>query len=64
MHTEQGLSAQNWRIHRDLDTLDEAAWSPATRYRSSSPDRIQPHKWTGAHKGHAFFAYADSYLMT
>jgi hypothetical protein len=19
--------------------------------------------WTGAHKGHAFFAYADNYLM-
>src|SRR6478672_13493419 len=28
----------------------------------SSPSRIRP-RWTGAHKGHAFFAYADNYLI-
>src|SRR5664279_4321087 len=35
----------------------------ARRYRSSSPGRIRPRQWTGAHKGHAFFAYADNYLI-
>jgi hypothetical protein len=36
---------------------------PARRYRSLSPGRIRPHNGTGAHKGHAFFAYADNYLI-
>ena len=34
----------------------------ARRYRSSSPDRIRPHN-DRRHKGHAFFAYADNYLI-
>ena len=36
---------------------------PARRYRSSSPGRIRPHNGSSAHKGHAFFAYADNYLI-
>lgn len=36
---------------------------PVRRYRSLSPGRIPPHNGTGAHKGHAFFAYADNYLI-
>jgi hypothetical protein len=35
----------------------------AGRYRNLSLSRIRPHKWTGADKGHAFFAYADNHLI-
>src|SRR5712672_2353428 len=47
-----------------LDTLDEAAWGAASetvpKFISKSDPAAQ---WTGAHKGHAFFAYADNYLI-
>ena len=47
------------------DTLDEAAWGRSQRdgTGSSSPGRIRPHNGPGAHKGHAFFAYANNYLI-
>jgi hypothetical protein len=43
---------------------DEAAWGAAS---DVAPKFISPSdpaaQWTGAHKGHAFFAYADNYLI-
>ena len=47
-----------------LATLDEAAWGAASevvpKFISPSDPAAQ---WTGAHKGHAFFAYANNYLI-
>ena len=47
-----------------LATLDEAAFGAATevepKFMSPSDPAAQ---WTGAHKGPAFFAYADNYLI-
>ena len=44
--------------------MDEAAWGAASetvpKFFSKSDPAAQ---WTGAHKGHAFFAYADNYLI-
>ena len=51
-------------VREYLDTLDEAAWGAASetvpKFISKSDPAAQ---WTGAHKGHAFFAYADNYLI-
>jgi transposase len=47
-----------------LDTLDDAAFGAASE---KVPKFISPSdpaaQWTGAHKGHAFFAYATNYLI-
>jgi hypothetical protein len=47
-----------------LATLDDTAWSAATdvvpKFVSPSDPAAQ---WTGAHKGPAFFAYSDNYLI-
>jgi DDE family transposase len=51
-------------VREYLDTLDEAAWGAASetvpKFISKSDPAAQ---WTGANKGHAFFAYADNYLI-
>src|SRR5712691_2028045 len=51
-------------VREYLDTLDDAAWGAASevvpKFVSPSDPAAQ---WTGAHKGHAFFAYADNYLI-
>ena len=47
-----------------LATLDAAAFgaaSPVTPKFVSRSDRAA--QWTGAHKGHAFFAYSANYLI-
>ncbi|TCU30558.1 DDE family transposase [Rhizobium azibense] len=49
---------RNWR------SFDDAAFgaaSPVTPKFISRPDPAA--QWTGAHKGHAFFAYATNYLI-
>ena len=47
-----------------LDTLDQAAWGAASETVPKFVSRSDPAaQWTGAHKGHAFFAYADNYLI-
>jgi hypothetical protein len=47
-----------------LDTLDEAAWGAASETVPKFISRSDPAaQWTGAHKGHAFFAYADNCLI-
>jgi hypothetical protein len=51
-------------VREYLDTLDQAAWGAASE---TVPKFVSPSdpaaQWTGAHKGHAFFAYADNYLI-
>src|SRR6185312_13328115 len=51
-------------VQEYLDTLDEAAWGAASETVPKFISRSDPAaQWTGAHKGHAFFAYADNYLI-
>ena len=60
----QELAATRRAVREYLATLDEAAWGAASevvpKFISPSDPAAQ---WTGAHKGHAFFAYADNYLI-
>ena len=47
-----------------LDSLDEAAFGAASEVTPKFISRSDPAaQWTGAHKGHAFFAYATNYLI-
>src|ERR1700720_4965412 len=60
----QELAVARRSVREYLDTLDDAAWGAASEV---VPKFISPSdpaaRWTGAHKGHAFFAYADNYLI-
>ena len=60
----QELAATRRSVREYLATLDEAAWGAASevvpKFISPSDPAAQ---WTGAHKGHAFFAYANNYLI-
>ena len=51
-------------VREYLDRLDQSAWGAATdvvpKFVSKSDPAAQ---WTAAHKGHAFFAYSDNYLI-
>jgi transposase len=64
-HTEWPSHATSRRAVREyLDTLDQAAWGAASEVVPKFISRSDPAaQWTGAHKGHAFFAYADNYLI-
>ena len=57
-------AASRRAVREYLDTLDQAAWGAASE---TVPKFVSPSdpaaQWTGAHKGHAFFAYADNYLI-
>ena len=72
---QRSIAGQDWHKDRDparssravkeyLATLDDAAWGAAS---DVTPKFISPSdpaaQWTGAHKGPAFFAYADNYLI-
>ena len=51
-------------VREYLDTLDEAAWGGASEVTPKFVSRSDPAaQWTGALKGHAFFAYATNYLI-
>jgi transposase len=51
-------------VREYLDTLDEAAWGAASETSPKFVSRSDPAaQWTGAMKGHAFFAYATNYLI-
>jgi hypothetical protein len=51
-------------VREYLDTLDEAAWGGASQTKPKFISRSDPAaQWTGALKGHAFFAYATNYLI-
>src|SRR6201987_1263830 len=56
----QGLSSRE-RVSRDAGRCRFRRASPVTpKFISRSDPAAQ---WTGAHKGHAFFAYANNYLI-
>ncbi len=58
------LAATRRSVREYLDTLDEAAWGGASATRPKFVSTSDPAaQWTGAHKGHAFFAYATNYLI-
>ena len=51
-------------VQEYLDTLDDAAWGAASEVKPKFVSRSDPAaQWTGALKGHAFFAYATNYLI-
>src|SRR5262250_18740 len=58
------LAATRRSVQEYLNTLDEAAWGAASEVEPKFISRSDPAaQWTGALKGHAFFAYADNYLI-
>lgn len=72
---QRSIAGQDWHKDRDLKsasravkdylaTLDDTAWGAASdvvpKFVSPSDPAAQ---WTGAHKGPAFFAYANNYLI-
>jgi transposase len=58
------LAATRRSVQEYLDTLDDAAWGAASEVEPKFVSRSDPAAlWTGALKGHAFFAYADNYLI-
>src|SRR3979490_716330 len=72
---QRSIAGQDWHRDRDparssrggkeyLATLDDTAWGAASdvvpKFVSPSDPAAQ---WTGAHKGPAFFAYSDNYLI-
>ena len=72
---QRSIAGQAWRRDRDptrsshavkeyLASLDDTAWGAASdvvpKFVSPSDPAAQ---WTGAHKGPAFFAYSDNYLI-
>ena len=60
----QPLATTRRSVREYLDTLDDAAWGAASEVAPKFISRSDPaSQWTGAHKGHAFFAYADNYLI-
>lgn len=57
------MAASRRSVKEYLDTLDDAAWGASEvtpKFVSKSDPAAQ---WTGALKGHAFFAYAANYLI-
>ena len=51
-------------VREYLATLDDAAYGAASPVTPKFISRSDPAaQWTGAHKGHAFFAYATNYLI-
>lgn len=51
-------------IREYLATLDDAAFGAASEVKPKFVSPADPAaQWTGAHKGHAFFAYATNYLI-
>src|SRR5437764_10681809 len=72
---QRSIAGPDWHRDRDpkkssravkeyLATLDDTAWGAASdvvpKFVSPSDPAAQ---WTGAHKGPAFFAYSDNYLI-
>jgi transposase len=60
----QSLAATRRSVQEYLDTLDKEAWGTASEVTPKFIAKSDPAaQWTGAHKGHAFFAYSDNYLI-
>lgn len=63
-HDWEALARTRRSVREYLDTLDEAAWGAASETVPKFVSRSDPAaQWIGAHKGHAFFGYADNYLI-
>ena len=69
---QRSIPGEEWRADADagravqeyLATLDDAAFGAASTVTPKFISRSDPAaQWTGAHKGHAFFAYATNYLI-
>ena len=64
LHQEPDPQAASRAVKDYLATLDEAAFGAATVVEPKFVSPSDPAaRWTGAHKGPAFFAYADKYLI-
>ncbi|PWC31924.1 IS1182 family transposase [Azospirillum sp. TSO22-1] len=60
----EAMAATRRSVREYLATLDEAAWGTASEVTPKFVSRSDPAaQWTGAQKGHAFFAYATNYLI-
>ena len=60
----EALAQTRRSVREYLDTLDDAAWGAASEAKPKFVSRSDPAaQWTGAMKGHAFFAYAANYLI-
>ncbi len=60
----EAMAATRRSVKEYLDTLDDAAWGAASEVGPKFISRSDPAaQWTGALKGHAFFAYAANYLI-
>jgi len=60
----QAMAETRRSVKEYLDTLDDAAWGAASEVKPKFVSRSDPAaQWTGALKGHAFFAYATNYLI-
>jgi transposase len=60
----KAIAATRRSVREYLDTLDDAAWGAATDVQPEFVSKSDPAaQWTGALKGHAFFAYATNYLI-
>ena len=58
------MAATRRSVREYLDTLDAAAWGAASEAKPKFISKSDPAaQWTGALKGHAFFAYAANYLI-
>src|SRR5260370_17794187 len=72
---QRSIAGQDWHKDRDpksasravkeyLATLDDTTWGAAT---DVVPKLVSPScpaaQWTGSHKGPAFFAYSDNYIV-
>ena len=60
----QNLARSRRSVQEYLDTLDDAAWGAASESTPKFISKSDPaSQWSGANKGHAFFAYSDNYLI-
>src|ERR1700694_1830622 len=63
-HKDRNPKSASRAVKEYLATLDDTAWGAASevvpKFVSPSDPAAQ---WTGAHKGPAFFAYSDNYLI-
>jgi Transposase DDE domain len=64
LHKERDPQAASRAVKDYLATLDEAAFGAATAVEPKFVSPSDPAaQWIGAHKGPAFFAYTDNYLI-
>src|SRR6202042_1926609 len=64
---QRSVPSREWTVRAAreyLATLDNAAFGTASPVHPKFISRSDPAaQWTGAHKGHGFFAYANNYLI-